>query len=294
MYECFLRLRARLAAAGLSDAAAKRPPPGHPRAIGVVTSLAGAALHDVATTLARRSPHVRVVVYPSVVQGSDAPAALCAAIAAAGARNEVDVLIVCRGGGSLEDLWAFNDERVVRAIRAAPMHVGSGVGHETNMTPADLAADLRAPTPTAAAELVAPATAPLQQALDRLELLLARRAAATLETQAQRLDRLALRLARPSESVGRRAHVLDLLAQRLATAPLRALAAGRARSDAAAGRARHVERVLGRGYALLIGADGKPITTVARLAVGSRVAARLADGAADLVTTAVSSRQAGH
>jgi len=101
-----------------------------PRAIGVVTSLAGAALHDVATTLARRSPHVRVVVYPSVVQGSDAPAALCAAIAAAGARNEVDVLIVCRGGGSLEDLWAFNDERVVRAIRAAPMHVVSGVGHE--------------------------------------------------------------------------------------------------------------------------------------------------------------------
>ena len=130
MYERFLRLRARLAAEGLFDAAAKRPPPSHPRAIGVVTSLAGAALHDVATTLARRSPHVRVVVYPSVVQGSDAPAALCAAIAAAGARNEVEVLIVCRGGGSLEDLWAFNDERVVRAIRAAPMHVVSGVGHE--------------------------------------------------------------------------------------------------------------------------------------------------------------------
>jgi len=119
MYKRFLRLRARLAAEGLFDAAAKRPPPRHPRAIGVVTSLAGAALHDVATTLARRSPHVRVVVYPSVVQGSDAPAALCAAVAAAGARNEVDVLIVCRGGGRLEDLWAFNDERVVRAIRAA-------------------------------------------------------------------------------------------------------------------------------------------------------------------------------
>ena len=318
MYERFLRLRARLAAEGLFDAAQKRPLPSHPRAVGVVTSLAGAALHDVATTLARRSPHVRVVVYPSAVQGSDAPAALCAAIASAGARNEVDVLIVCRGGGSLEDLWAFNDERVVRAIRAAPMHVVSGVGHETDITLADLAADLRAPTPTAAAELVAPATAPLQQALDRLESLLARRLATTLETQAQRLDRLALRLARPSESVGRRAHVLDLLAQRLATAPLHALAAGRARNDAAEGRARHSlaiararlagridgaavrlqaldpERVLGRGYALLIAADGKPITTVARLAVGSHVSARLADGTAELVTTAVSARRAGH
>ncbi len=318
LYERFLRLRARLAAEGLFDAASKRPLPSHPSAVGVVTSLAGAALHDVATTLARRSPHVRVVIYPSVVQGSDAPAALCAAIALAGARNEVEVLVVCRGGGSLEDLWAFNDERVVRAIRAAPMHVVSGVGHETDVTLADLAADLRAPTPTAAAELVAPATAPLQKALERLELLLARRAAAVLDTQAQRLDRLALRLARPSESVGRRAHVLDLLAQRLAAAPLRALAAGRARGDAAEARARHAlaiararlagridaaavrlhaldpARVLGRGYALLLDTDGKPVTTVAALAVGSRVSARLVDGSAELVTTSLSVRPAGH
>jgi exodeoxyribonuclease VII large subunit len=318
MYERFLRLRARLAAEGLFDPALKRPLPSHPSAVGVVTSLAGAALHDVTSTLARRSPHVRVVIYPSIVQGSDAPAALCAALATAGARNEVEALIVCRGGGSLEDLWAFNDERVVRAIRAAPMHVVSGVGHETDVTLADLAADLRAPTPTAAAELVAPATAPLEQALERLGLLLARRLAAALETQAQRLDRLALRLARPSESVGRRAHVLDLLAQRLATAPLKALAGGRARGDAAEQRVRHAlalararqsgriealaarlqaldpERVLGRGYALLIGADGAPVTTVSRLVVGARVSARLADGAAELLTTAVSATPRGH
>ena len=159
-------------------------------------------LHDVATTLARRSPHVQVVIYPSVVQGIDAPAALCQAIALAGRRGEVDILIVCRGGGSLEDLWAFNDERVVRAIRAAPMHVVSGVGHETDVTLADLAADLRAPTPTAAAELVAPATAAQRQALDGLAAALARRSVAALETQAQRLDRLALRLARPGDSAG--------------------------------------------------------------------------------------------
>jgi exodeoxyribonuclease VII large subunit len=222
LYERFLRLRARLEAEGLFDPALKRPLPPHPRAIGVVTSLAGAVLHDVATTLARRSPHVQVVIYPSVVQGTDAPAALCQAIALAGRRGEVDILVVCRGGGSLEDLWAFNDERVVRAIRAAPMHVVSGVGHETDVTLADLAADLRAPTPTAAAELVAPATAAQRQALDGLAAALARRSVNALETQAQRLDRLALRLARPSEALARRRHVLDLLAQRLAAAPARA------------------------------------------------------------------------
>jgi exodeoxyribonuclease VII large subunit len=318
LYERFVRLRARLGAEGLFDAALKRPLPSHACAIGVVTSLAGAALHDVATTLARRSPHVRVVIYPSAVQGTDAPAGLCAAIATAGRRNEVEVLIVCRGGGSLEDLWAFNDERVVRAIRAAPMHVVSGVGHETDVTLADLAADLRAPTPTAAAELVAPATAPLLQTLESLELALARRALATLETQAQRIDRLALRLARPGESVAGRAHVLDLLAQRLATAPVQALAAGRARVAAAGGRAGHglaiarsrlaaridaaavrllaldPQRVLRRGYALLVDPNDKPITTVAQLAVGSRVSARLADGTAELATTAVIALPTGH
>jgi len=158
LFERFLRLKDKLGAEGLFDAAAKRPLPAFPETVGVVTSLAGAVLHDVATTLARRSPHVRVVVYPSLVQGPDAPASLCRALETASRRGEVDVLVVCRGGGSLEDLWAFNDERVVRALRGLPMPVVSGVGHETDVTLADLAADLRAPTPTAAAELVAPPT----------------------------------------------------------------------------------------------------------------------------------------
>ncbi len=311
LYERFLRVRARLEAEGLFDAALKRPLPLHPRAIGVVTSLAGAALHDVATTLARRSPHVQIVIYPSAVQGIDAPAALCAAIAVAGQRDEVDVLIVCRGGGSLEDLWAFNDERVVRAIRAAPMHVVSGVGHETDVTLADLAADVRAPTPTAAAELVAPATAAQAHVLQGLEMALARRSLAALETQAQRIDRLALRLARPGEALARRAYVLDLLAQRLATAPARALTARRSRSDAVSARFGHAfplarsriaaridgaahrlqaldpKQVLARGYALLTDRAGRPITSVARLTVGASVAARLADGKAELTTNAI-------
>ena len=253
-----------------------------------------------------------VIVYPSAVQGLDAPAALCAAIALAGRRSEVDVLIVCRGGGSLEDLWAFNDERVVRAIRAAPMHVVSGVGHETDVTLADLAADLRAPTPTAAAELVAPAAAAQEHALQALEIALARRSLALLETHAQRLDRLALRLARPSDSLARREHVLDLLAQRLGATPARVLAGGAARLASAAGerwvtrsrsaRSRHSarldraaarlhaldpDRVLARGYALLIDADGAPVTSVARLALGETVTAQLADGRAGLVATSL-------
>jgi exodeoxyribonuclease VII large subunit len=311
LYERFLRLRARLEAEGLFDPAAKRALPLHPRAVGVVTSLAGAALHDVATTLARRSPHVRVIVYPSLVQGIDAPAALCAAIRLAGERREVDVLVLCRGGGSLEDLWAFNDERVVRAVRAAPMQTLSGVGHETDVTLVDLAADLRAPTPTAAAELVAPATAAQLERLGELELALLRRTLALLETQAQRIDRFALRIARPAEAVARRAHALALLEQRLKSAPAVALAAGRARADAAAGRLRHAaaiarsriaagvdaaalrlhavdpQRVLARGYALLTDAEGTPITSISGLAVGEPVAARLADGVAELTTRSV-------
>jgi len=311
LYERFLRVRARLESEGLFDPAVKRALPAHPRTVGIVTSLAGAALHDVATTLARRSPHVRVVVYPSLVQGIDAPAALCAAIRLAGERREVDVLVLCRGGGSLEDLWAFNEERVVRAVRGSPIHTVSGVGHETDVTLVDLAADLRAPTPTAAAELVAPATAAQGQRLRELELALVRRAHAALETQAQRIDRLALRIARPAEAVAHRAHTLALLEQRLQSAPARAIATGRARADAAAGRLRHAieiarsriaaridaaalrlhavdpQRVLARGYALLASADGTPVTSISGLVVGEAVSARLADGTAELTTRSV-------
>ena len=139
LYEMFLRQKAKLEAAGLFDPARKRPVAVHPRAIGIVSSTAGAALHDVLSTLARRAPHVPVIVYPSAVQGSEAPAQLVQALQRAARRAEVDTLIVCRGGGSIEDLWAFNDEAVVRAIAACPLPVVCGVGHETDITLADLA-----------------------------------------------------------------------------------------------------------------------------------------------------------
>jgi exodeoxyribonuclease VII large subunit len=247
LYERFLRLKARLEAEGLFDTGRKRALPAHPRRIGIVTSLAGAALHDVATALARRSPQVQAIVYPSPVQGIDAPAALVAAIETASRRSEVELLIVCRGGGSLEDLWAFNDERVVRAIRSASMPVVVGVGHETDTTLADLAADCRAPTPTAAAEIVAPEAARALAALDRAGAALrrslglaverrrerlavargalVRRVAVVLDRQGERLDRAQLQLARPSHAVAARRHRLDALEARLRAAPVRRLAA---------------------------------------------------------------------
>lgn len=306
LYERFLRLRAMLEAEGLFDPASKRALPTFPIAVGVVTSLGGAALHDVATTLARRSRHLHVIVYPSVVQGADAPAALCAAIATASRHGAVDVLIVCRGGGSLEDLWAFNDERVARAIRAASMPVVCGVGHETDVTLADLAADLRAPTPTAAAELVAPATISELQVLDRYAQALQARMSGALDTQAQRLDRLAQRLARPGESVLRRAQALASLKHRLDAALTRSLSAERARTLAAATRLGHAfelrrtrlahrleaaalhlraldpDRVLARGFAMLVDDAGRPVTSIDGLARGGTIAARLADGEASL------------
>ena len=158
LFEQFLQLKARLEAEGLFDTARKRPLPVMPRAIGVVTSLGAAALHDVVTALQRRAPHIPVVIYPASVQGAQAAGELRGAVLKAGERrstDQVDVLLLVRGGGAMEDLWAFNDEALARAIVASPMPVVCGVGHETDFTIADFCADVRAPTPTAAAELCA-------------------------------------------------------------------------------------------------------------------------------------------
>jgi exodeoxyribonuclease VII large subunit len=158
---------------------------------------------------------VRVVIYPSAVQGADAPAALESALRIAGSRAEVDTLLLVRGGGSLEDLWAFNDERVVRAVAACPIPVVCGVGHETDFTLADLAADLRAATPTAAAELVAPAQADSLAELMARQVALQRAAERRLTTQAQRLDGLAVRLGQPARGLAGQRQQLDALSQRL-------------------------------------------------------------------------------
>jgi exodeoxyribonuclease VII large subunit len=215
LYEAFLKLKAKLEAEGLFDPLNKRALPRLPRCIGIVTSPQAAALHDVLTALARRMPGLPVVVYPTPVQGSGAGAQIAAAIRLAGVRAECDVLLVCRGGGSLEDLWAFNDEAVARAIAASPMPVVSGVGHETDFTLADFAADLRAPTPTAAAELASPVRRELLLQLKQLARQLQQQLARKHHSEMQRLDYLARRLVHPAEQLRRQQLALIQLRQRL-------------------------------------------------------------------------------
>lgn len=215
LYEAFLKLKAKLEAEGLFDPLGKRALPRFPRCIGIVTSPQAAALHDILTALARRMPGLPVILYPTPVQGTGAGAQIAAAIRAAGARGECDVLLVCRGGGSLEDLWAFNDEAVVHAIAASPMPVVSGVGHETDFTLADFAADLRAPTPTAAAELVSPMREELLQQLGRLAHQLHHHLARKQQNETQRLDYLSRRLVHPAEQLRRQQLELGQWTQRL-------------------------------------------------------------------------------
>lgn len=198
LFEAFQKLRARLEAEGLFAAEHKRPLPAFPRAIGIVTSPAAAALRDVLSTLRRRWPACRVILYPAQVQGEGAAAQLCGAIRQASERAEVDVLLLCRGGGSMEDLWAFNDENLARAIRGCSMPVISGVGHETDFTIADFAADLRAPTPTAAAEHASPDGPALRSRLQLMQRRLLQDVERVLNSREQRLDWLARRLLHPA------------------------------------------------------------------------------------------------
>lgn len=218
LFEAFTRLKARLEAEGLFAADLKRPLPTYPRCIGIVTSPQAAALRDILTTLRRRAPHVPIVLYPTLVQGEAAPAQITAAIEQAAQRAECDLLLVARGGGSIEDLWAFNDEGVARAIAGAPMPVISGVGHETDFTIADFAADLRAPTPTAAAELASAGWYAAAGEMRYLAQGLARQMQRKLDTLTQRTDQLGLRLIHPAQRLARSQQQLDHLRSRLRAA----------------------------------------------------------------------------
>lgn len=201
LYEAYEKLKAKLQAEGVFDAERKQPLPARPRAIGIVTSLAAAALRDVVTTLKRRAPEIPLIIYPTAVQGAGSELQIAQAVQTASNRAEVDVLVVCRGGGSIEDLWAFNEEPVVRAIENCALPVVSGVGHETDFTLADFVADMRAPTPTAAAELVSPnrleSLSQLAQMQGRLKNALQQR----YYDASQRLDWLARQLRHPQQKL---------------------------------------------------------------------------------------------
>ncbi|HEX3097301.1 MAG TPA: exodeoxyribonuclease VII large subunit [Usitatibacter sp.] len=308
LYEAFEKLKAKLDAEGLFEPARKRSLPRFPRRIGIVTSPAAAALRDVLTTLARRAPMVPVVIYPAQVQGEGAGAQVARAIAAANARAECDVLIVCRGGGSLEDLWAFNEEVVARAIFASRLPVVSGVGHETDFSIADFVADLRAPTPTAAAVAASPDRAALQQHLAAERRRLARDLRRIVENGSQRLDGAARRLLTPAQRIAHDRERLAQHARRLERAlpdlaaarreiarAARRLAGGASR--AASERSRHLAalgaslghldptQVLARGYSIVRDAAGHVRRSSAGLAAGDVLDVTFSEGGAQTAVT---------
>lgn len=318
LFEQFLRLKAQLEGEGLFDPRRKRPLPVQPRGIGLITSLGAAALHDVVTALRRRVPHIPVVLIPALVQGAAAPRSMVTALRQMYALAEgeapadgettpvVDVILLVRGGGSMEDLWAFNDEQLARTIVQSPVPLVSGVGHETDFTIADFCADLRAPTPTAAAELVAQ---PREVWLGALDLLADRLESAVqrqIDLRHQRLDQAAQRLGRPSGLAAREQLRLARCAQRLRHGMLLnlerlALKNKALEADFAQKTARHIalqsdrlERarlrlellnphlVLQRGYALLTDSHGHAVTSVGQARLGDALRATLADGVLDV------------
>lgn len=273
LFEAFERLKRRLEAEGLFDPARKRAIPPFARTVGVVTSLQAAALRDVLTTLRRRMPAIRVVVYPTQVQGEGAEHQIVRALQAAGVRREVEVIVLCRGGGSIEDLWSFNQESVARAIAASPIPVVTGVGHETDFTIADFVSDARAPTPTAAAELVSPDREELRRRLDALGAALRRGWQRDIERRMQHADLLGRRLKHPGERLAHRREVLQHLARRLVVAwsrqdelrALRTSAAARRMMRASPDVERIRERVARAAERLVLATRGALDTRVRRL-----------------------------
>ena len=301
----FEALKKKLQAEGLFDEERKQPIPRLPARVGIVTSPSGAAIRDILTVMRRRFPAVPIVIYPAAVQGEAAPGELVDAIASAAERDECDVLVIGRGGGSLEDLWAFNDEQVARAIAACPLPVVSAVGHEVDFTIADFVADMRAPTPSGAAEIVVPDQQEWRRVVATIALRIARIGERAVEDRAQQLDWLDNRLASsmhrrllteahqlqavrsellqlsPALSVQRSIARLSGLSQRL-TASTRNIVANAEHRVALLGRALNSVSplaTLDRGYAIVKDAVADKVLMRARdVAVGDDIRAYLAKG----------------
>ena len=296
LYQEFLRLKDQLAAEGLFDLERKRPIPAAPQRIGLVTSPTGAALQDMLNTLRRRYPLAQVILAPCPVQGVEAPPEIVAALQRLAALPQPpDVILAARGGGSLEDLWAFNDERVVRAIAASPIPVITGVGHETDTTLADYAADLRAPTPTAAAVLATPDVADLAADLRLLARRLAEAAASDLQARRATQTMLTHRLGRLSPAIRLRTdrQQVDMLSLRLGRAAASHLQTRRAGQRALGARlaALNPQAVLARGYAILTTSAGQILRRAAEAAPRQHLTARLSAGALDLTVNHIVSEE---
>ncbi len=302
LYEQFERLKQLLESQGLFAAARKRSLPLFPKSIGIITSPQAAALRDVLTTLKLRLPSVPVVLYPTPVQGTGSASMIAAAIQLANQHAECDVLILCRGGGSIEDLWAFNEEVVARAIAASAIPIVSGVGHETDFTIADFVADERAPTPTAAAQRVAPDRHALLRSLQDQAQHLQRAQRNRLQNAMQAVDYLQRRLVHPAQQLQRQTQQLDQLQQRmqrafiyrqqqqhwqwqsLAQCLIKALRTTQAqRTGHVDNLAQHLilldpKQVLARGYSMVQDASGSVVSDAGQLAVGAELSITFAKG----------------
>lgn len=289
LFEAFEKLKAKLQNEGLFDPAKKRALPAHPRQIGIVTSPDAAALRDVLTTLKRRMPSIPVVVYPTPVQGKGAAEQVAGAIRRADERAECDVLIICRGGGSIEDLWSFNEEIVARAIAGCAIPVVSGVGHETDFTIADFAADMRAPTPTAAAELVSPDRTIQLRQIAQLHHRISRQMDYALSARMQKLDYLARRLVSPGERIRQRLEMISQLSSRMNRAASHSLQLRNHQLQRLAQNLDHLnpQGVLERGYSLTRNANGKIIRNSDELKPGDKLQLTFAQGAADAAITGI-------
>jgi exodeoxyribonuclease VII large subunit len=286
LYVAFERLKARLEAEGLFAPERKRPLPPFPRRIGVVTSPTAAAFRDVLNVLRRRYPLAEVLLAPTLVQGDAAPPRIVSALAALNARDDVDVVLVVRGGGSLEDLWAFNDERVARAIADSRLPVVSGVGHETDVTLADFAADQRAPTPSAAAEIATPDQAELRSLVAQRQADLTRLFEAHVGTLRERLAQMsrAMEHLSPVSRLANARQRVDDLTQRADTAVAHRLERDRERVTALAARLEGLnpEAVLARGYAIVRDRASRAlVTSVQQAAPGRALSLHLHDGEVD-------------
>ncbi|NOT16332.1 MAG: exodeoxyribonuclease VII large subunit [Methylotenera sp.] len=289
LFEAYEKLKNKLSAEGFFDAAYKQEIPKNPSTIGIITSPDAAALHDVLTTLKRRNPNVKVIIYPSPVQGKGAAELLAKAIRTANQREEVDTLIICRGGGSLEDLWQFNEEIVARAIDDSAIPIISGVGHETDFTICDFVADVRAATPTAAAELATPSRDALLNALKQCAIQLAKNMQLALNQQAQSLDYLSRRLSSPTQLIAQHHHTLLQLSHRLNIATQQQLQHKQQQLNALQQNLTHLnpQAVLTRGYAFVHNQLGMMISASEQLHLGDEITLTLGHGTANANITKI-------
>ncbi len=294
LYIAYEQLKRKLEAEGLFDPARKKPIPKIPTRVGIITSATGAAVRDMINVAGRRFPYAKLILYPALVQGPDAPPQLIAGVQYFNETASADVIIIGRGGGSLEDLWAFNDEQLARTVAASRIPVISAVGHETDFTICDFAADRRAPTPSAAAELALPETQELKRKINNI---ISRENAVLTQIitrHRQHLSRLSAArvLTSPMHFIDDKRMAVISLAERMTLSEKNALSLKTARLSAVVGKldALNPLSVLSRGFSAVYGTDGKIVKSTAQMQVGETITLRVADGEADAIVQNVRSR----